>query len=103
TPRDSSGIGLRPGDNGCLGPRRAGASGLSGASSATVCDGGVVTDHLGHDECEPLLRELRVEVGVFGEAAEPGDLLLLACGIGGRQTVLGLQLADLLRAPEALR
>ena len=41
--------------------------------------------------------ELGVEFGVDGERAQPGELLLLARGVGCRHPVLRLQLADLLR------
>ena len=38
----------------------------------------VVADHLGHDEVEELLGELRVQLGLLGQRPEPGDLLRLA-------------------------
>src|SRR5690606_4671130 len=41
----------------------------------------MVADHLGDDEVEELLRELRVETGVVGEGPQAGDLALLAGGV----------------------
>ena len=53
------------------------------ASAARVGGLGVVPDDLGHDEGEPLLGELRVEVGVHREGPQACELLLLACGSDG--------------------
>lgn len=68
---------------------------------AVVRDAFVVADDLGDDEGEELLGEGRVQLGVLGEAAEPGDLVGLAGGVGGRQLVGRLEVADLLGALEA--
>ena len=62
----------------------------------------VVVDHLGDDEVEPLLGERGVELRVFGERAQPRDLVRSRSGSDGRQAVLGLQHADLLGELEAL-
>ncbi|GAA2952752.1 hypothetical protein GCM10020227_19850 [Streptomyces flavovirens] len=61
----------------------------------------VVADDLGDDEVQQLLGERRVELGAFGELAQPGDLAGLAGGVGGRQVVLRLEVADLLGGLEA--
>ena len=63
---------------------------------------GVMADDLGHDEREPLLRELGVEVGIDGERTQARELLLLTSGVGCRHPVLRLQLADLLGRTEPL-
>src|SRR5690606_17015885 len=62
----------------------------------------VVMNHLSHDEAEPLLGELGVEVGLFRELMQAGDLALLAGGVARGQVVLGFEGAHLLRAAEAL-
>jgi hypothetical protein len=49
----------------------------------------VVADDLVDDETQEFLREFRIEIRVGGEAAEAGDLLLLATGVGRRQTLFG--------------
>lgn len=61
----------------------------------------VVMDDLGNDEVEDLLREDRVQPRGSGEASQPGQLLLLAAGIGGRQAEICLEMTDPLGAPEA--
>ena len=58
----------------------------------------VVADDLADDEVQKLLREIGIEIGVVGEAPEPGNLLGLARRIGGRQPVGSLEMADGLRA-----
>ena len=63
----------------------------------------MVADDLGDDEAEELLRELRVEPGVDGQGAEPGDLLGLARRVGRRQPVRRLEHADLLGDGETFR
>src|SRR5690606_37079075 len=46
--------------------------------------------------------ESGVEMRLFGESAETGDLTFLALGIRGRETVLGFQRSDLLSRLEPL-
>ena len=62
----------------------------------------MVMNHLGHHEVKPLLGKLRVEVRVFGERTQPGDLSNLAVGVARRHVVLSLQLTHLLCATKAL-
>ena len=47
----------------------------------------MVPDHFLDDEVQEFLREIGVEMRVFGQLAQPGDLLLLARRIGRRQAV----------------
>ena len=57
---------------------------------------------LGDDEVQELLGELGVKLGVLRQRPQASDLLGLACGVGGRQTVRCLQLTDLLGDLEPL-
>ena len=57
---------------------------------------------LGDDEVQELLGELGVKLGVLRQRPQAGDLLGLARGVGGRQTVRCLQLTDLLGDLEPL-
>ena len=54
----------------------------------------VVTDHLGDHKPKEALAEAGIEVGLFGEPPESGDLDLLAVGISGRETSCSLVFAD---------
>ncbi len=63
----------------------------------------VVTDHLGDHKSKETLAEAGVEVGLFGEPPESGDLDLLTVGISGRETSCSLVLADSLGDLETLR
>lgn len=72
------------------------------SSLTGLSDPFVMTDHLGDDEGQELLCELRVQVRIFGQPAEVGNLPALPLGICGRQTVVGLQLADSLCELEPL-
>src|SRR5690606_21737488 len=85
-------------------PRGAGSRSAGAAvrvPRGVLGDAFVVADHLGDDEVQELLGEGRVEPGVLGEVAQPGDLAGLAGRVGGRQPVLRLEAADLLGALEA--
>src|SRR5690606_5551435 len=73
-----------------------------GAASAPLGGLGMVPDDLGDDEVEPLLGELGIEVRLFGQSAQTGDLLLLPTGVGCRHLVLGFEVPDLLGGTEAL-
>lgn len=63
----------------------------------------MVADHFIDDEAQELLAELRVQLGLFRERAQPGDLSLLARRIGGGQRLACLVLAHFLRDAEAFR
>ena len=65
-------------------------------------DGLVVADDLADDEVQELLREGRVQVGLGGEAPQPGDLRRFAARVPGGKLVRGLEEADLLGGLEAL-
>ena len=43
----------------------------------------VVADHLVDDEAQELLPEIGIELGIFGKAAQAGDLALLAARVAG--------------------
>src|ERR1700728_487387 len=75
---------------------------LSPGLLARGADRFVMADHFLDDEGQELFREIGIELGVLGQRAQPGDLHLLACGIGGRKAVRGLILAHRLGAFEAL-
>ncbi len=76
---------------------------LCGARILVVAgDHPMVADHLGDDESQHLLREHRVETGLFGQSTQPRHLSLLAGPIRWRQSQTGFELADLLGAPEPL-
>lgn len=77
----------------------------AGADSgvARLGDALVMVDDLGDDEREELLRELGVEVGLLGQAAQTGDLPGLPGLVGGREAVVGLELSDGLGEFESLR
>lgn len=60
----------------------------------------MVVDDLGDDEAEELLGEGRVEVSLLGESPQPRDLTCLALQVRRRETVRGLEYADLLRELE---
>ncbi len=62
----------------------------------------VVVDDLGDDEAQEGLGELGVQPRLVGERAQPGHLGPLAPGVGGGHPRGGLELADGLRALEAL-
>ena len=62
----------------------------------------MVADHLGDDEGDELLGELGVEPGLVGQPAQPGDLALLALGVGRREAGRGLELAHPLGRLEPL-
>ena len=64
------------------------------ADAQPAGDALVVEDDLVDDEAQELLGERRVEPGLHGEGTQPGDLLLLSLGVGGRQAGLGLVAAD---------
>lgn len=78
------------------------AGGQSSVPHGFLGDALVVADDLGDDEVQQLLGEGGVEPGAFGELPEPGDLAGFAGGVGGRQVVLGFEVADLLGGFEAL-
>ena len=63
----------------------------------------VVTDHLGDHKPKEALAEAGIEVGLFGEPPESGDLDLLTVGISGRETSCSLVFADGLGDLETLR
>src|SRR4051812_47205103 len=67
-----------------------------------VRDALVVVDDLRDDEAQERLGEHRVEAGGVGQGPQPGDLALLTLRVGGREVLLGLEPAHLLRALEAL-
>ena len=50
----------------------------------------VVTDHLGDHKPKEALAEAGIEVGLFGEPPESGDLDLLAVGIAGGRPAAAL-------------
>jgi hypothetical protein len=52
--------------------------------------------HFRDHEGEELLRELGIQLRLGGEGTQPGNLLSLALGIGGRQAMTSLEVADLL-------
>ncbi len=62
----------------------------------------MVADHLVDDEAQEFLAEFGIELGVFGEAAQAGDLALLATRIGGGQPAGRLVPADRLGHLEPL-
>lgn len=63
----------------------------------------VVANHFVDDEAEEFLAEFRVELGIFGQRAQAGDLRLFPARIGGGQGVLRLVCAHRLRDAESLR
>src|SRR5690349_21372223 len=63
----------------------------------------VVPDHLADDEVQELLRKRRVQLSIFGQPAQAGDLGCFAPGVPGREAVGGLEEAHLLRGLEPLR
>lgn len=72
-------------------------SGFSGLSDPLV-----MTNHLGDDEGQEFLRELWVQVGVFGQLAKVSNLSTLPRRICRRQSMVGLQLTDRLCELEPL-
>ena len=75
----------------------------SPAAPASVASQVVVADHLVDHEPQELLAEGRVEVRRGGQVAQPGNLLLLALAVGGRQADARFVDPDLLGDLEALR
>src|SRR4051812_43752983 len=70
--------GPRAGGTGRFRARQLGRSGAREGSlpwAGVLRDALVMADDLGDDEVQQLLREGRVEVGVFGQPTESGDLL----------------------------
>ena len=67
----------------------------------TIQCGLVVAHYLGNYEVQELLGELRIKLGILGQRAQSRNLLGLPGGIGGRETVRGFQLTDLLGDLEA--
>ena len=62
----------------------------------------VMADHLVDDEAEELFGKFGIEVGLFGQHAQAGDLPFLASFVGGGQAVLRLVPSDRLGDLEAL-
>ncbi len=62
----------------------------------------MVADHLGDDESQDLLREHRIETGLFGQSTQPRHLSFLTDPIRWWQSPTGFELANLLGAPEPL-
>ena len=60
---------------------------------AGLGNGLVVPDDFADDEVQELLGKRRVQVGVFGEPPQPGDLGDFTARIRRRQVVFGLQVA----------
>lgn len=50
----------------------------------------MMANDLVDDEADELLTEIGIELGLFGKAAQPRDLPLLARGVGRGQVVRGL-------------
>ena len=63
----------------------------------------VVLDHFRNDESEQFLGELRIEIGIFGEALKPRDLVGFTRRIRRRERMLGLQSPYGLRMFKPLR
>ena len=81
--------------------RSATARVLSGAG-ALVSDGLVVTNDLGDDEGEELLREDRIQTGIAGKCPQTVHLAPFSSGIGGGKAEPGLEHPHALGAAEAL-
>ena len=62
----------------------------------------MVADHFIDNEAQELFAKLRIEIGLFRQGPQPGDLTFLAIRIGGRQRDLRLILTDRLRDPKPL-
>ena len=69
---------------------------------ALAGDALVVVNHFCNDEVQPLLSEVRIEVGVERERAQTGGLTSLAGRVARWHRVGRLQLADLLGAAKTL-
>ena len=71
-------------------------------SSRIVREPLMVPDHFVDDEAQEFFRELGIELRLCRKVSQPGDLALLAAGIGGGQAVRSLVPADSLGHLEAL-
>ena len=49
----------------------------------------MMPDHFIDDEAQELLGEIRIELSVFGECSQAGNLPIFAARIGGGQVMLG--------------
>ena len=45
----------------------------------------MMADNFIDDEAEEFLSEIGIELGIFGQFAQAGNLVLLASGVGGGQ------------------
>src|SRR5690606_6288546 len=62
----------------------------------------MMPDDFRDDEVQELLGEIRIQMSIPRQMAKPFDLVFLACRVGRRQIVFGLQEADFLGAAETL-
>jgi len=62
----------------------------------------MMADHFVDDEAQEFFGEIGVQIGLFRQPPEPGDLAFLAAGVGGGKGVFGLVAAHGLGNLEAL-